>query len=147
MSQESGSLEVIWAQGLSWGSKPGTRKGSSHWVLTGRGGSVSELTHRRLWFLDRWLLFMTWLPSHEWCERGEGEVGKREGVKWDEGRERGPTEVIIFSNLILEMTYHQPYSISHTDQILINMGRKPYKGVKTQVLVDWGPLWSLCGTF
>ena len=47
-------------------------------------------------------------------------------------RER-EAEAIVFYNLVLEVAYHQPSSIGHTDLNLMQSGRELCKGVKTSV--------------
>lgn len=70
--------------------------------------------------------------------RGRG--GEERGRERERGSERVQDRSHNFCKLNLTMTYHQPYSIRHTDQILIQYGRESCKGVKTKALGDWGPL-------
>lgn len=66
-----------------------------------------------------------------------GNVREKEKGLWEKGenereRERSKTEATAFYNLILEVTYHYPCSIGHTDKTSVQHERQTYKGVKTQ---------------
>ena len=68
-----------------------------------------------------------------------GDVREKEkgSCGWEERereRERGTqAETTVFYNVILEVTYHQPYSNGHTNQTLMQHERESYKGLKTRV--------------